>query len=342
LMSACAAVSAQDVLIGSWFDHSVKVLDVTPGSFNAFKGDFVPSGSGGLNRPDGLAWGADRNLYVTSALSGQILRYHGRTGAFVGVFATQGLTQPGNLQFGPDGLLYVCEGSAGQVIRFDPETGEQIDIFAQGGGLLVPVGLAWSDGVLFVADFNAGAILKYDDQTGAFLGKLADLTNVLILRIGDDGNLWASAHSTDDITIFDPVTGDVVRRIAQAPMDCPVGHTISPDGSMIVASWLNHRVLRFDPDTGELIETLAFDTSTLRLPNDLLFTIEQCPADLTNSANPSDPEFGVPNGVIDSDDFFYYLDRFAIQDPEADLDGDGDADADDFFMYLDFFAAGCD
>ncbi|MCB9845976.1 MAG: hypothetical protein H6811_08335 [Phycisphaeraceae bacterium] len=47
------------------------------------------------------------------------------------------------------------------------------------------------------------------------------------------------------------------------------------------------------------------------------------------------------DGDADSDDFFAFLDLFAIGDDRADLDGDGDRDADDFFLYLDLFAAGC-
>ncbi len=337
-------VHAQRVLVGSWFDHSVKMLDITPGAFNGFLGDFVPSGSGGLGTPDGLAWGADRNLYVASNDSSQVLRYHGRTGAFLGVFASEGLSQPGNLQFGPDGFLYVCEKQLGQVIRFDPETGELFDVFIEGDELTRPVGLTWKDDVLYVGDFfGSNGVLQYDAKTGEFLGTLAPLPRTLIVRIGPDGNLWASAHPTDNISIFDTTTGDLVRTVVEPGiMDCPVGHLLAANGDMIVASWQNHRVLRFNPDSGDLIEVVAFDASRLRSPNDLLLPIEQCPADLTGSTDPNNREFGVPDGDVDSDDFFYYLDRFASGDSEADLDGDGDNDADDFFAYLDFFAAPCD
>lgn len=345
--SVCALVvagsaNAQTILVGSWSDSSVKMIDATPGVFNGFLGDFVPSGAGGLGTPDGLAWGADRNLYVSSDVSGQVLRYHGRTGEFVGAFVT-GLNKPGNLQFGPDGLLYVCEKATGRVLRFDPETGALIDVFIQHQALVQPVGLAWREGVLFVSDFSANPrVLRFSAETGAFLGVLAAAPGgPLILRVGPDDNIWVSAHETDDVSVIDPVTGSVLRRITQAPINCPVGHVVASDGTTVVASWLNHRLLRYDTDTGSLIETIALDVGRLRLPNDLLWTIEQCPADLTGSTDPNGREFGVPNGAIDSDDFFYYLDRFAISDEEADLDGDGDTDAEDFFAYLDFFSAGC-
>ncbi len=78
-----------------------------------------------------------------------------------------------------------------------------------------------------------------------------------------------------------------------------------------------------------------------------------CPGDLTGSSNPNDPSYGVPNDIVDADDFFFYLDLFVSGDPAADLTGssnpqdpaygipNGVIDADDFFFYLDLFVQGC-
>ena len=62
----------------------------------------------------------------------------------------------------------------------------------------------------------------------------------------------------------------------------------------------------------------------------LLFADDGCPADLDG------------DGDADADDFFAYLDAFAVGEfGVCDIDTDGDCDADDFFGYLDLFAAGC-
>ena len=53
------------------------------------------------------------------------------------------------------------------------------------------------------------------------------------------------------------------------------------------------------------------------------------PADLTG------------DGIVDADDFFFFLQLFAAGDPSADFNNDGVIDADDFFEYLGAFAAGC-
>jgi len=36
-----------------------------------------------------------------------------------------------------------------------------------------------------------------------------------------------------------------------------------------------------------------------------------CPADLSGSSDPNNPAFGVPDGILDASDFFYYIDQFA-------------------------------
>ncbi len=80
----------------------------------------------------------------------------------------------------------------------------------------------------------------------------------------------------------------------------------------------------------------------------------ECPADLSGSSDPNDPNYGSPDGTVDAADFFYFLDQFSAGNlAVADLTGsadpnspsygvpDGTLDASDFFFYLDLFVAGC-
>lgn len=79
-----------------------------------------------------------------------------------------------------------------------------------------------------------------------------------------------------------------------------------------------------------------------------------CRADLTSSTDPNDPGYGVPDGLINIDDFFYFLDQFVASNLNVvDLSGssdpmnpeygvpDGRINIDDFFYYLDLFVLGC-
>ena len=79
-----------------------------------------------------------------------------------------------------------------------------------------------------------------------------------------------------------------------------------------------------------------------------------CPPDLTTTAIPGSPGYGVPNGTLNNDDFFYFLAAFASGNiAVADLTTtavagspgygvpNGVLNNDDFFYYLTLFAAGC-
>ena len=115
----------------------------------------------------------------------------------------------------------------------------------------------------------------------------------------------------------------------------------------------------YDPDLSiYTVDMRVIDLTGTHLPS-VSYTllvetdVERCVADMTGSGDPNDPQYGIPNGSLDVDDFFYYLDRFAKSDDEADLTGssdpndgtygfpDGDVDADDFFFFLDVFSSGC-
>ena len=351
---AGTALGEPEVLVGSWSTNSIRRYDLA----GQYLGDLVPPLGNGLDLPDGMALGADGLLYVASSDSGQVLRFDPYTGAFQGEIAS-GLAAPGNLNFGPDGALYVCEKNASRVLRTDLSPGSTLQVFASGGGLVVPVGLAWHEGVMYVADFNGRAIRAFDATTGASLGTpVLDLAmQPLIERITPAGTLLVTSHPTSDVREYDLSTGMLLRTIgAGGPISCPVGHLILPDGSMLVASWQNNRLLRYDQATGAYLGQFAAG-SGLALPNDLLLLPDppvMCRPDLTTGAVAGLPGYGVPNGVVNNDDFFYYLAQFAAGNlAVADLTAgavpgapgygvpNGVLNNDDFFFYLTVFAAGC-
>ncbi|MEZ6235579.1 MAG: NF038122 family metalloprotease [Phycisphaerales bacterium] len=92
----------------------------------------------------------------------------------------------------------------------------------------------------------------------------------------------------------------------------------------------------------------------LRVLDALGWDITRCPPDLTTGAVQGLPGYGVPNGILNNDDFFYYLAQFAAGNlVVADLTTgavagqpgygvpNGVLNNDDFFYYLAIFAAGC-
>ncbi len=109
--------------------------------------------------------------------------------------------------------------------------------------------------------------------------------------------------------------------------------------------------------TAGVLMNLVLDEITTALEGTLTLECNgerSCRPDLTTGAIPGLGGYGVPNGVLNYDDFFYYLAQFASGNlAVADLTAgaipgapgygvpNGVINNDDFFYYLSLFAAGC-
>ena len=201
-ISGCGA----RLLVGNGFEGIYRYHQDT----GVFLAVFVSPGSGGLETSTEpvLAYGPDGNLYVATYPSaalpqeqiGQVLRFNGANGTFIGVFVppgSGGLIGPQGLAFGPDCNLYVAGG--GRVLRYQGTTGDFVDAFvpkAPGGRLAFG-----PDGNLYMNDFSGQQIVRYDRITGAFLGVFVSegtggLTFPTALTFGPDGNLYVTGSTS--------------------------------------------------------------------------------------------------------------------------------------------------
>jgi sugar lactone lactonase YvrE len=272
------------LLVGNTTGNSVSLFNDKTGQFLK---DFIPSDptkNGGLIAPDGLTFGSDGNLYVSSgdtSSNSAILRYDGKTGKFLDTFAIGGgLQRPYGSAFGPDGDLYVSSFLTDQILRYDGQTGAFKGVFATGnglsGGLNGPNGLLFVGNDLYVSTEGSVAgefpglpsqVLKYDLATGdstVFVDQPDPqespfgFISFLGLALGPDDKLFVSDFA-NSIRSYDLKTGDRIATLPTVytnPASNFLGNlTITPDNRLFTVGFdFNQNnigtILRYDAVTG--------------------------------------------------------------------------------------------
>jgi hypothetical protein len=226
-------------------------------------------------------------------------------------------------------------------IEIDPRTGILYSISSHDGGLYRidrTTGLATLIGFTGITGVGSFGQLAFDSLHGVMYA-----TNSL------NDSLYRVNLSTGATSLVGVMTG--TSTISALAFDSGSGTMYAIENSTITA-----RLFTLDLETGAA--TLIGPMATANLIG-LVYVTSVCPptpcrADLTGSSDPNDGAYGAPDGSVDADDFFYYLDQFVLGNLGAsDLTGssdpndpgygtpDGLIDAADFFYYLDLFVQGC-
>lgn len=262
LTSVCAQATA--LLVGNFFGiGDVKKYNATTG---ASEGDFVPAGSGGLSFPLGAAIGPDGNLYVSDSNSESVLRYNGKTGAFIDAFVN-GEADDAAAEIFRNGFLYVANSSdPGSVSRFNATTGASAGFFVTpgSGGLVDPEGMVFGpDGNLYVT--SGGSVLRYSGTTGAFIDTFVTtnsggLHNTRSIAFAANGDLLAADFFPGGgILRYNGTTGAFLNNFV-APgglLAMPRPIAFGPDGNLYVGDFGNGSVVRYNGTTGALIDTFV-------------------------------------------------------------------------------------
>jgi sugar lactone lactonase YvrE/subtilisin-like proprotein convertase family protein len=259
---------------------------------------------GNLNRPAGVVFGTNGDLFVSSQQNNSIVEFNGQTGQFVKIFvpstANGGLTTPDGLVFGPDNNLYVSSTSTNEVYEYNGTSGALIKIFVTSGsgGLSGPTGLTFgSDGNLYVASSRTNTVLEYNGPNnaspGGFVRTLvtagAGGLNVPEgIVFGPDGDLYISSTQSNAVLRFTssgaaaPAPGQAGATYASANLIDPTGLAFGPDGDLYVASGINNNVLRYfgpistgpgiAPVPGSLLDTfVSTGLGGVSRPNGIVF-----------------------------------------------------------------------
>jgi hypothetical protein len=220
-------------------------------------------------------YATNRDLLVTSAAArgnSQVLRFDGRTGAFLGIFdAGGGVVDPRDIvPVPPDGQQVIVNNGDGRLLRFDSRTGTFLGTFASQAGLNPGGGLFGPNGDYFVDARSRAAIARFDGATGAFLGDFIPAGLVAFprgFRFGPNGDLYfangadpATGGGGGSVLKFDAQGNLLNRSFITDPALSPLALIIAPDGNILITSEFPFgaansvgTVREYDPNTGALV-----------------------------------------------------------------------------------------
>ena len=245
-------------------------------------------GAGGsIGFPKGIAIGPDGNAYLADSGNGQVLRFSGATGSYLGVFiapGTGGMTAPSGLAFGFGNLFAADYGTGGNsfINVYNGTTGAFLTQFGAGapnGGLFDPNGVVFGPNGLYVTD-QINGVDVYNPSTGAFVNVLvpigsgpsapAGLATPSGIAIGPDGKLYVADETSGVVDQFNATTGAFLGIFgATNSLSSPIDLKFGPDGNLYVTDSLG--VERFNGSTGASMGTFVLANSGFSNPQYLAF-----------------------------------------------------------------------
>lgn len=229
--------------IGDGSDDAVKTFDAEKGRF---LGRFVATNSNGLHGPRGLIFDYGDNLLVTNQNvdqpeNGNVLKYDGQTGEFMGQLVR---SDAAGAPFAPRGIVLSKQNVLYVADIFDPNTGQgEVRMYNGTTGVFLgnldhsgfqepfhPRGVVFGpDGLLYVSVFDInnplnGWVLRFNPKKKKFLDVFIRSNDVNNLHrpeglvFGPDDNLYITsfrrdASDTDKILIFDGESGKLLDKI---------------------------------------------------------------------------------------------------------------------------------
>lgn len=265
--TATPIVRSQELFVSSEGTHSVKRYH---GLTGAYLGDFVTPGSGGLGGPQGIAFGPDGNLYVSSRDSDRVLKYDGRNGTFISVFATlPDMFYPADITF-HGGYLYVSNLT--YVARFNAATGAFVDKFIT--GISGADGQSWdADGNLLISSFNSSRVMRFNGSTGTYMNDFipslgGGLQGPLDSLFMPNGDFLVNSYSTSSVKRYSAAgayLGDFLMVGGQTQ-----GISYGLDGKLYAGDYANGIIKRFDAVTGAFLNNFTTSGGLIR-PNNFVF-----------------------------------------------------------------------
>jgi hypothetical protein len=275
------------------------------GTSGAFIDIFVTSGSGGLANSNDLAFDSAGNLYLTTDLTAQVLRYDTNGDPFPGplgaagtaVFVptgSGGLVGARGVVFDGSGNLYVASIGDDRVLKYSGSTGAFLGEFviAGSGGLDQPHSMTFGpDGNLYVGSANLNSVYRYAGANGQFIDVFVPsgsggLANTLGLAFDDNGRFYAASGGGAEVLQYSTESEAVFTVTLATPSSSPTTVNYSTaNGSAVAGS-------DYVTATGTVLFQPGVTARSIFVPlvNDTVFETNE--SFVVNLSNPS------PNALI--------------------------------------------
>ncbi len=229
-----------------------------------FLGDFIPSGTAGLQYPNGMAIGPDGVLYLSGYSDATIYRFNLETGDYLGNDLNTGTEfgNVGHLRMRANGELIASSLSNNKVLRYDVEADEFL------GSLIVPNpsphGLLISDDdEVLVASWFGNRVSRYDENTGSFIEVAtqgsAPHTMMQWSPATPDQSKFLTLVGDGTVREYDTASGDLLRILINPPFGQrgSEGLGVSIDNTIFWCFVQRNEIREYDATTGEEIRVFA-------------------------------------------------------------------------------------
>jgi len=244
--------------------------------------------------------------------------------------------------------LWGVDASSDSLYRFDSRTGAMIGVVGplhpDSSRYTTPVAMAVRaiDGAIYVVNNSPvqdEGLSVVDPETGR-------ATLVLDERLGAItfdafGTLYSAGG---ELSIVNPDTGAIISLGGDA---LPTFYGLEynrDDGLLYGVTWsvgARAELLKVDPATGLIVDRFEIDRDMPAAPGSLVYT--RAGNLLCSTIDGGLFRVGTTDGSVSNERSSVGAQGMGRvkRDCDADIDGDGDVDSDDFFGYLDLFAIGC-
>lgn len=245
LTITCLPSSAQNLVIADGGGNDAGIQEWT--SAGKFVQQLASQTSGGLNHPNGIQFGPDGHLYVTSR-DDTVKKYDGATGAFLGnAYVAEANALPIDLAFDHSGNLYVLEFGNHLVRKVDLTTGAVLKTYD--AGLSSPEGICVSaNDTLLVSDGGLHEVLEVDPETGSTTVFATGFTYNIGIALGPDGRYYIADYGAGVIRVVGPA-GGTAATWSKNHFSLQAGYIAFSGGNLFVTV-TNSGVERFNGATG--------------------------------------------------------------------------------------------